>query len=200
PCHQLKGIHQPHQLPKVLSQEEISRLIDSIDLSQPLGVRDRSMLELAYASGLRVSELVQLQLNQIDLQQQSVRLTGKRGKERLSLIGNEACSWLQTYLDEARPRLGGTGSQYLYPGRNGKPMTRQAFWYRLKKHAAGAGLPAISPHSLRHSFASHLLANGSDLRVIQMLLGHSSLSSTQIYTHLDTEQLRTLHRTHHPRP
>ena len=156
---------------------------------------------MIYASGLRVSELVDLQLSQINLRQGVVRITGKGNKERLVPLGDEAVSWLERYLNESRPHLIKTKpSEYLFTTRRGGAMTRQAFWYMIKRYASNAQISKdMSPHTLRHSFATHLLNNGADLRVVQMLLGHSDLSTTQIYTHVARERLKELHEQHHPR-
>ena len=166
-----------------------------------IGLRDRAMLELLYACGLRVSELVGLATEQVNLQQGVVRLIGKGNKERLVPLGEEAIDWLQRYLDESRVTLAGVGSdRHLFLTRRGKGMTRQAFWYRLRHYALKSGVSKpLSPHTLRHAFATHLLNHGADLRVVQMLLGHSDLSTTQIYTHVARERLKDLHAQHHPR-
>jgi integrase/recombinase XerD len=188
-------------LPKSLSENDVERLLAAPDLDDLLGFRDRCMLELLYACGLRVSELVSLQLARVSLAQGVVRVAGKGGKERLVPMGEEALHWLQRYL--AGPRadlLAGRASDVLFPSRRGGQMTRQTFWHRIKLHARVAGIDAeLSPHVLRHAFATHLLNHGADLRVVQMLLGHSDLSTTQIYTHVARQRLQTLHETHHPR-
>ncbi len=188
-------------LPKALSEAEVERLLAAPDTGTPLGLRDRAMLEVLYATGLRVSELVGLVMDQLNLTQGLVRVTGKGGKERLVPLGEEALDWLKRYLAEARPALvPGRPSDHLFPGRDGGGLTRQAFWYRVKAHARAAGIEtALSPHTLRHAFATHLLNHGADLRVVQMLLGHSDLSTTQIYTHVARERLKSLHARHHPR-
>ncbi len=188
-------------LPGSLAEEDVERLLQAPDVAEPIGLRDRAMLELLYATGLRVSELVGLQQGQIHMSQGVLRVLGKGSKERLVPFGEEAGHWLQRYQREARPLLlGGIVSEALFPGRGGQPMTRQTFWYRIKHHARQAGIAAaLSPHTLRHAFATHLLNHGADLRVVQMLLGHSDLSTTQIYTHVARARLQTLHAQHHPR-
>lgn len=188
-------------LPKSLTETEVMALLDAPAVDDPEGFRDRVMLELLYATGLRVSELVGLQLGQISMNQGLVRIVGKGDKERLVPLGEEAIDWLQRFLDGGRQTL--LGEQLcsaVFPTRRGAGMTRQAFWYRIKKHALSAGISKpLSPHTLRHAFATHLLDHGADLRVVQMLLGHSDLSTTQIYTHVARERLRSLHAKHHPR-
>lgn len=188
-------------LPKALTEAEVEALLRAPDVSDPLGLRDRAMLEVLYASGLRVSELVALDLYRVNLQQGVVRIMGKGSKERLVPLGEEAVTWLQRYLTEARPELTrGQGSAVMFPTRRGDAMTRQAFWYLIKRYARQAGINShLSPHTLRHAFATHLLNHGADLRVVQMLLGHSNLSTTQIYTHVARERLKVLHAQHHPR-
>lgn len=188
-------------LPKSISEADVAALLQAPDLEQPLGLRDRCMLEVLYACGLRVSELVGLRLSQLSLNQGVVRITGKGGKERLVPVGEEALDWLQRYLREARGELlGAKTSDVIFPGRGGAAMTRQTFWHRIKLHAKTAGIRAsISPHVLRHAFATHLVNHGADLRVVQLLLGHSDLSTTQIYTHVARQRLQELHERHHPR-
>ena len=188
-------------LPKALSEQQVTAVLEAPDATTPLGLRDRTMLELMYACGLRVSELVGLELGSVNLNQGVVRIMGKGGKERLVPLGEEAIAWLQRYLREARPELLGEGSSPLvFVTARKSGMTRQAFWYAIKKHAVAAGITqAVSPHMLRHSFATHLLNHGADLRVVQLLLGHSDLSTTQIYTHIAREGLKQLHSKHHPR-
>ena len=188
-------------LPKALSEKQVADLLEAPQVSTPLGLRDRTMLELMYAAGLRVSELVGLELISVNLNQGVVRITGKGGKERLVPLGEEAISWLQRYLREARPALmNGHGSPLMFVTARKNGMTRQAFWYAIRKHAQAAGIGRpVSPHMLRHSFATHLLNHGADLRVVQLLLGHSDLSTTQIYTHIAREGLKQLHSKHHPR-
>jgi integrase/recombinase XerD len=188
-------------LPDSLSEEEVEILLDAPAVAEALGLRDRAMLELLYACGLRVSELVNLTMEQIDLTQGVVRLMGKGSKERLVPLGEEAADWLQRYIAQSRPELAaGASARALFITRRGKAMTRQAFWYRLRHYAVKSGInKALSPHTLRHAFATHLLNHGADLRVVQMLLGHSDLSTTQIYTHVARERLKELHARHHPR-
>jgi integrase/recombinase XerD len=188
-------------LPDSLSEEEVETLLGAPEAGETLGLRDRAMLELLYACGLRVSELVSVTLEQIDLTQGVVRLMGKGSKERLVPMGEEAVDWLQRYIAHSRPDLAaGASARQLFITRRGKAMTRQAFWYRLRHYAVKSGInKALSPHTLRHAFATHLLNHGADLRVVQMLLGHSDLSTTQIYTHVARERLKELHARHHPR-
>ncbi len=188
-------------LPKVLSENEVEALLDAADTTTALGLRDRGMLEVLYACGLRVSELISLQPAQVNLQQGVIRVMGKGSKERLVPLGEEAISWLERYLDESRPDLlAGRVCDSLFITRRGEAMSRQAFWYMVKRHARVAGIDKpISPHTLRHAFATHLLNHGADLRVVQMLLGHSDLSTTQIYTHVAQIRLQQLHEKHHPR-
>ena len=188
-------------LPKALSEADVEALLAAPDPANVIGLRDRAMLELLYATGLRVSELVGIELGQLNLRQGVVRISGKGRKERLVPLGEEAMDWLSRYLAEARGGLcHGQDDRALFPTRRGGAMTRQAFWYLIKKYAAQAGIAAtISPHTLRHAFATHLLNHGADLRVVQMLLGHSNISTTQIYTHVATHRLKALHARHHPR-
>lgn len=188
-------------LPKSLTEEEVEALLGAPDTSNLLGMRDRAMLEVLYASGLRVSELVGLVLPQLNLQQGLVKVIGKGNKERLVPLGEEALSWLERYVRETRGLLlGAVQSDVLFPSRRGSAMTRQAFWQLIKRYALLAGISkSLSPHTLRHAFATHLLNHGADLRVVQLLLGHSSLSTTQIYTHVARERLKNLHAIHHPR-
>jgi len=188
-------------LPGALSEAEIDRLLQAPDAQTPLGRRDRCMLEVLYATGLRVSELIGLRLDQINLTQGVVRVTGKGGKERLVPLGENAVAALEHYLDNDRaviaPRA--TASEAFVTAR-GQGMTRQAFWYRIRHYALSAGIKTpLSPHTLRHSFATHLLNHGADLRVVQLLLGHSDLSTTQVYTHVARARLQALHAEHHPR-
>ncbi len=188
-------------LPASLSEDEVETLLSAPDVQDALGLRDRAMLELLYACGLRVTELVTVTTDQVNLVQGVVRLTGKGNKERLVPLGEEAIDWLQRYIAESRPELAGQASaRQLFITRRGRGMTRQAFWHRLRNYAVKSGInKALSPHTLRHAFATHLLNNGADLRVVQMLLGHSDLSTTQIYTHVARERLKDLHARHHPR-
>jgi len=188
-------------LPGSLSEEEVEALLGAPDVGEALGLRDRAMLELLYACGLRVSELVNVTTEQINITQGVVRVVGKGNKERLVPLGEEASDWLQCYAADSRPELaGGTSARQLFITRRGRAMTRQAFWYRLRHYAVISGInKALSPHTLRHAFATHLLNHGADLRVVQMLLGHSDLSTTQIYTHVARERLKELHARPHPR-
>jgi integrase/recombinase XerD len=188
-------------LPKSLTEEEVEALLDAPDVENPEGLRDRVMLEVLYATGLRVSELVGLRLEQVSLTQGLVRIVGKGDKERLVPLGEEALNWLERFIKGGRfDILGERPCAELFPTRRGRGMTRQAFWYLIKRHALQAGITKhLSPHTLRHAFATHLLNHGADLRVVQMLLGHSDLSTTQIYTHVARERLKSLHQQHHPR-
>jgi integrase/recombinase XerD len=188
-------------LPDSLSETEVELLLGAPDVEAPLGCRDKAMLEVLYATGLRVSELVNLSLDAISLAQGVVRVMGKGGKERLVPLGEEALDWLALYLRDARGTISaGQTSHAVFVTRRASAMTRQAFWLLIKKYADAAGIRKhLSPHTLRHSFATHLLNHGADLRVIQMLLGHSDLSTTQIYTHVASARLQQLHAAHHPR-
>jgi integrase/recombinase XerD len=188
-------------LPKSLSEADVEALLAAPDLGEPLGLRDRAMLEVLYACGLRVSELVGLTLEQVNLRQGVLRVFGKGSKERLVPLGEEAIAWIERYSKEARPLLlDGRPSDVLFPSLRGEQMTRQTFWHRIKLQARVAGISSsLSPHTLRHAFATHLLNHGADLRVVQMLLGHSDLSTTQIYTHIARARLQELHAQHHPR-
>lgn len=188
-------------LPDSLSETDVEKLLAAPDVATGLGVRDRAMLEVLYATGLRVSELVGLQHTQVNLRQGVVRVTGKGNKERLVPMGEEAISWLTRYLHEGRPALlAGKPCDALFVTQRHAGMTRQAFWYLIKRYATQAGIRvALSPHTLRHAFATHLLNHGADLRSVQMLLGHSNVSTTQIYTHVAQARLKSLHAQHHPR-
>lgn len=188
-------------LPDALTETEVEALLGTPDVATALGVRDRTMLELLYATGLRVSELVGLHRLRVNLRQGVVRVMGKGSKERLVPFGEEASEWIDRYLATAREELlGGRESEALFVTERGGGMTRQAFWYRIKRYASEAGIrKRLSPHTLRHSFATHLLNHGADLRVVQLLLGHRDISTTQIYTHVARERLRQLHARHHPR-
>ena len=201
PCAGIDSPRLGRPIPDSLSERDVESLLEAPSIQQPLGLRDKAMLELLYATGLRVSELVKLQLNQVDSHRGLVRLMGKGGKERLVPMGEEASIWLDRYLAEARGLLlGPRQSDSLFVTQRGGPMTRQAFWYLIKRHAKRAGITRpLSPHTLRHAFATHLLNHGADLRVVQMLLGHSSLSTTQIYTHVAQERLKQIHARFHPR-
>ncbi|WCE06556.1 site-specific tyrosine recombinase XerD [Pseudomonas sp. JBR1] len=188
-------------LPKSLSEADVEALLAAPDTEDTLGLRDRTMLEVLYATGLRVTELISLTLDEINLREGSLRVFGKGSKERLIPLGEEAIAWLEDYLKTARPLLlGGQPGDILFPSQRGTPMTRQTFWHRIKLHAQVAGIrTSLSPHTLRHAFATHLLNHGADLRTVQMLLGHTSLSTTQIYTHVARVRLQQLHAQHHPR-
>jgi len=189
-------------LPETLTEEEIERLLDAPDIEKSHGVRDRAMLEVLYACGLRVSELVGLTLNQVNLNHGVIRVMGKGNKERLIPFGEQASEWISRFINEARTDLLKSNQQCdaLFVTNRGAAMTRQAFWHLIKKHAKRVGIAKhLSPHTLRHAFATHLLNHGADLRVVQMLLGHSDLSTTQIYTHVAQARLQELHRKHHPR-
>jgi integrase/recombinase XerD len=201
PTQRLRNARQPLRVPKTLSEAQVEALLDAPDLGRPLGLRDRAMLELLYACGLRVSELVGLTALQLGLAEGCLRVTGKGSKERLVPFGEEAHGWLQRYLAEARPAiLAGRASDALFVTARGGAMTRQMFWKLIKAHAARAGIDVpMSPHTLRHAFATHLLNHGADLRAVQMLLGHADISTTTIYTHVARERLRALHAQHHPR-
>ena len=193
---------KPSRLPKVLSEAQVELLLIAPRVETPLGQRDRAMLETLYATGLRVSELVALRLHEIQLDMGIVRVFGKGGKERLVPRGEEACDWLRSYLGDGRQTLlAGRQSDALFVTARGSAMTRQAFWQLIKRYALQAGLdPArLSPHVMRHAFATHLLNHGADLRVVQMMLGHADISTTQIYTHVARERLKALHARHHPR-
>ena len=187
-------------LPKTLTEEDVDALLRAPDLDTPLGLRDRAMLEVLYATGLRVTELVTLTQSQINPRQGLVRVIGKGDKERLVPLGEDALHWLVRYLREARPLLLGNDQELLFPSQRGTCMTRQTFWHRIKQMATVAGVQKnLSPHTLRHAFATHLLNHGADLRVVQLLLGHSDLSTTQIYTHVAQQRLQDLYQKHHPR-
>lgn len=188
-------------LPKSLSEADVEALLAAPDLSDPIGLRDRTMLEVLYACGLRVTELVELTMPQINLRQNVVRVMGKGSKERLIPMGEEAAAWLARYLREARPvLLNNMPNEVVFPSSRAQPMTRQTFWYRIKHWAMIAGIKKeLSPHTLRHAFATHLLNHGADLRVVQLLLGHSDLSTTQIYTHVAKLRMKQQHAQHHPR-
>ncbi|MDP1665072.1 MAG: site-specific tyrosine recombinase XerD [Methylobacter sp.] len=192
-------IGQP--LPASLSEKDVELLLDAPEVTNALGFRDRTMLEMLYATGLRVSELVNLKFEQISFRQGVVRIIGKGNKERLVPVGEEAMSWLENYMDQARKTiLGERQCDYLFVTNRADSMTRQAFWHIIKRHAKKAGISKeLSPHTLRHAFATHLLNHGADLRVVQLLLGHSDLSTTQIYTHIARERLKELHSKYHPR-
>ena len=201
PTLKLSAARQPLRVPKSLSEAQVEALLGAPDVETPRGLRDRTMLELMYASGLRVSELVTLKTVHLSLSEGALRVTGKGSKERLVPFAEEAHGWLQRYIAEARAAiLGRQSSDALFVTARGGPMTRQMFWKLVKAHAAQAGITApLSPHTLRHAFATHLLNPGADLRAVQMLLGHADISTTTIYTHVARERLKALHAAHHPR-
>lgn len=187
-------------LPSSLSESQVEDLLQAPNTDDAVECRDKSMLEVLYATGLRVSELIGLTMDQVSLQQGVVRVVGKGNKERLVPLGEDAIEWLLTYIKTSRPVLATKQSDVVFLSRRGQQMTRQTFWHRVKYYAVKAGITQhLSPHTLRHAFATHLLNHGADLRVVQMLLGHSDLSTTQIYTHVATERLQTLIHSHHPR-
>ncbi|MBF7075076.1 site-specific tyrosine recombinase XerD [Glaciecola sp. MH2013] len=190
----------PSQLPGTLSEQQVDDLLACPETDDPIQVRDKAMLELLYATGVRVSELVNLQMNELSLLQGVIRVTGKGNKERLVPLGEIAVDCLADYIKNWRPQLLTKPSNTVFPSKRGTTMTRQTFWHRIKFYAKQAGINChLSPHTLRHAFATHLLNHGADLRVVQMLLGHSDLSTTQIYTHVATERLQSLVKNHHPR-
>ncbi len=190
----------PRSLPKSLTEADVEQLLAAPECDVALGLRDKAMLETLYATGLRVSELIGLTHGEVSFDMSVVRVTGKGGKERLVPLGEEAHSWIRRYLAEARPGLArGRLSNALFVTNRGRPMTRQAFWYVVKRYARLSGLRSVSPHTLRHAFATHLINHGADLRVVQLLLGHADISTTQIYTHVARERLKQLHAVHHPR-
>ncbi|WZD69861.1 site-specific tyrosine recombinase XerD [Photobacterium damselae subsp. damselae] len=192
----------PKRLPKDISEAQVDALLDAPNVDDPIELRDKAMLELLYATGLRVTELVSLTMENISLRQGVVRVVGKGDKERLVPMGENAVDWIEQFLAQGRPMLlGEKSSDVVFPSKRAQQMTRQTFWHRIKHYAVLAGIDAdtLSPHVMRHAFATHLLNYGADLRVVQMLLGHSDLSTTQIYTHVATERLKQLHEQHHPR-
>ena len=201
PTLQLESPKLPRSLPKILTENDVEALLAAPNVQTPLGLRDRAMLETLYASGLRVSELVTMSLAQLSHDMGVVRVSGKGNKERLVPVGEESLSWVRRYMDQARPViLAGRQADALFVTLRGASMTRQAFWYLIRRYANQAGIRReISPHTLRHAFATHLLNHGADLRVVQMLLGHADISTTQIYTHIARERLKQLHARHHPR-
>lgn len=187
-------------LPKDISEANVEALIQAPDINTALGLRDRAMFEVLYACGLRVSELITLRLDLINLKQGYLRIIGKGNKERLVPMGQIACEWVEKYLNEGRSQLYKSSTDYLFLTQHGGIMSRQNFWYAIKRYALQAGIQAeLSPHTMRHAFATHLLNHGADLRVVQMLLGHSDLSTTQIYTHVAQVRMQQLHAQHHPR-
>ncbi|WP_205738168.1 site-specific tyrosine recombinase XerD [Granulosicoccus antarcticus] len=192
------GMGRP--LPKVITESEVQALLQAPLASEDLGLRDRAMLELLYGCGLRVSELVGLTVDQVNLNQGVMRVWGKGSKERLIPMGDVSIDWITRYMSVARPSLMRDSTDVLFLSNRGAAMTRQAFWYRIRAHGISAGIRTpLSPHVLRHAFATHLVNHDADLRVVQLLLGHSNLSTTQIYTHVASERLKSLHRAHHPR-
>jgi integrase/recombinase XerD len=201
PTEQIDSPKLPRALPKSLNEEEVEALLKAPNVDDPLGLRDRAMLEVLYASGLRVSELVGLKVTEVSLNEGVIRVTGKGSKTRLVPMGEVAVEWIARYLKHSRPEiLQKRLSDTLFVTNRGSAMTRQAFWYLIKRYALLAGITKhLSPHVLRHAFATHLLNHGADLRVVQMLLGHSDISTTQIYTHVARERLKQLHSRHHPR-
>jgi integrase/recombinase XerD len=201
PTLKLLTARQPLRVPKTLSERQVEALLGAPNVDTPLGLRDRTMLELMYASGLRVSELVTLKSVHLSLSDGALRVTGKGAKERLVPFGEEAHAWLVRYLAEGRAQiLKGQASDALFVTARGGPMTRQMFWKLIKAHALRGGVQVpLSPHTLRHAFATHLLNHGADLRAVQMLLGHADISTTTIYTHVARERLKLLHAQHHPR-
>ena len=201
PTLKLLAARQALRVPKTLSEAQVEALLAAPDIRMPLGLRDRTMLELMYASGLRVSELVGLKTVHVGLSEGALRVTGKGSRERMVPFGQEAHDWIRRYLQEARAViLNGQVSDALFVTVRGGPMTRQMFWRLIKRYALAAGIQvALSPHTLRHAFATHLLNHGADLRAVQMLLGHADISTTTIYTHVARERLKQLHARHHPR-
>lgn len=204
PTQHLRTPKQPAALPKSLTEADVEALLEAPDCTTAIGIRDRCMLELLYATGLRVSELVSLQLSDLSLRQGVIRVIGKGDKERLVPMGEMALEWLEQYFRQSRPVLQQSGGKkpndVVFLSRRGQQMTRQTFWHRIKQMALVAGLKSdLSPHTLRHAFATHLLNHGADLRALQMLLGHSDIATTQIYTHVAKARLQAMHQTHHPR-
>jgi len=201
PSARIESPKQGRPLPKTLTEADVEQLLCRPDVTSLLGLRDKAMLEMLYATGMRVSELVALSVDEVSLRQGVVRITGKGGKERLIPLGEEAILWVERFLREARPcLLGGRVSAFLFPTKTTLHMTRQAFWYVIRRYSRQAGIQkAVSPHVLRHAFATHLVNHGADLRVVQLLLGHDNLSTTQIYTHVANARLQQLHAEHHPR-
>ena len=203
PCLQLRPAKQGMRMPISLTEQQVEALLQAPNLEEDLGLRDRAMIELMYASGLRVSEMIHLKLIHLRLNEGIIHIMGGKGnKERLVPFGGEAAQYLQQYLEQARPQLlQNQTSEYLFIGRHtANCLTRQAFWYVIKRYAQIAGIPGhLSPHTLRHAFATHLLNHGADLRVVQLLLGHADISTTQIYTHIARERLKNIHQQHHPR-
>lgn len=200
PVSLLQNPKLPQSLPKTLTESQVVDLLDAPNTDDPIQLRDKAMLEVLYATGLRVTELVSLRLDQLSLQQGVARVIGKGNKERLVPLGEEAVEWVATFLKQGRGALLKSESDIVFPSKRGVAMTRQTFWHRIKLYSQIANIQTdLSPHTLRHAFATHLLNHGADLRVVQMLLGHSDLSTTQIYTHVATERLQKLVAEHHPR-
>lgn len=200
PITPLRNPKIPQSLPSSLSERQVDDLLNAPDIEDPIECRDRCMLEVLYATGLRVSELISLRMDQVSTQQGVVRVTGKGNKDRLVPLGEDAVDWIEKYGKDARSILTKHPTDLVFVSKRGSQMTRQTFWHRIKVYAARAGIEQhLSPHTLRHAFATHLLNHGADLRVVQMLLGHSDLSTTQIYTHVATERLQNLIHSHHPR-
>ena len=201
PCAEGISPALPKNLPKTLSEDEVSKLIEAPDTTTSLGIRDRAMIETLYSTGMRVSELVGLNVNQVDLAVGVCNVTGKGNKQRLVPLGEHASEWICIYMQDARDCiLKQRVSNALFPGNRGKAMSRQGFWQNIKRYAMLAGIQSmVSPHMLRHAFATHLINHGADLRSVQMMLGHSNLSTTQIYTHVARARIRKLHQAHHPR-
>ena len=201
PTAQLEHPKLGRPLPKGLSETDVEALLAAPDVERPLGLRDRAMLELLYATGLRITELVGLSVGMVNVRQGVVRVIGKGGRERLVPIGDEALVWLGRYVAEGRPALmRGAPNDLLFPSLRGRQMTRQTFWHAIKKYVARAGIVRnVSPHTLRHAFATHLINHGADLRAVQMMLGHEKISTTQIYTHVIRERLKQIYKSYHPR-
>lgn len=200
PVSLLQNPKLPQSLPKTLTESQVLDLLNAPNTEDPIQLRDKAMLEVLYATGLRVTELVSLRLDQLSIQQGVVRVTGKGNKERLVPLGEEAVEWVSTFIKKGRSALLKSESDIIFPSKRGVAMTRQTFWHRIKIYSQVANIQSdLSPHTLRHAFATHLLNHGADLRVVQMLLGHSDLSTTQIYTHVATERLQKLVAEHHPR-
>jgi len=200
PVSLLQNPKLPQSLPKTLTESQVIDLLNAPKIDDPIQLRDKAMLEVLYATGLRVTELVSLRLDQLSLQQGVVRVIGKGNKERLVPLGEDAVDWVATFLKQGRGALLKSESDIIFPSKRGVAMTRQTFWHRIKLYSQIANIQTdISPHTMRHAFATHLLNHGADLRVVQMLLGHSDLSTTQIYTHVATERLQKLVAEHHPR-
>jgi integrase/recombinase XerD len=200
PVSLLQNPKLPQSLPKTLTESQVLDLLNAPNIDDPIQLRDKAMLEVLYATGLRVTELVSLRLDQLSIQQGVVRVTGKGNKERLVPLGEDAVDWLSTFIKHGRGALLKSESDIVFPSKRGVAMTRQTFWHRIKLYSKIANIQSdLSPHTMRHAFATHLLNHGADLRVVQMLLGHSDLSTTQIYTHVATERLQKLVAEHHPR-